>query len=230
MKTTKQAVCNQSEPQEFAITYHPVKAGVYNIYLYGIIESAQQFVGAIEVMASAGPEDVILIHLSTDGGSLDATDTFLTGVRETEAHVVAKVSGSCCSAGTLIALAADEFQLSENASFLFHNGGAFVGGKYSDFVSQTEHTKKYFERIMRTSYAGFLEESEISDLLRGVDLWMDSEEFVERHNKRNEFFLAEYEAAMAAQEIALKPDNKPARPQKKPLTIGKQTAVQGPTK
>lgn len=230
-KTNKQARHEESEYEDFAITYHPVKAGVYNLYLYGLIVSAQQFVGAMEVLATAGPEDTILIHLSTDGGSLDATDTFLQGIRETEAHVVAKVSGSCCSAGTLIALAADEFQLSENASFLFHNGGAFVGGKYSDFVSQTEHTKKYFERVIRTSYIGFLEESEINDLMRGVDLWMDSEEFVTRHNKRNEFFLAQYEEAMEAEKAAQEAVvAKPARPQKKPLTIGKQLAMQGPTK
>jgi len=231
MNNKKQASHNESEPQEFGITYHPVKQGIYNIYLFGVIESAQQFIGAIEVLAMAGPDDIVVVHLSTDGGSLDATDTFLTAIRETEAHVVAKVSGSCCSAGTLIALAADEFQLSENASFLFHNGGAFVGGKYSDFVSQSEHTKKYFERVIRSSYIGFLEESEINDLMRGVDLWMDSDEFVTRHNKRNEFFLAQYEQAQAEEQAALlasqEPSTKP-RPQKRPLSIGKQKALQGP--
>jgi len=199
----KKANHSNSEQEEFAITYHAHKSGVYNIYLFGNIESAQQFVGAVEVLAAAGPDDVVVIHLSTDGGSLDATDTFIQSIRETEAHVVAKVSGSCCSAGTLIALAADEFQLSENASFLFHNGGTIVGGKFSDFVSQTEYTKKYFEKVMRTSYEGFFDESEINDLLRGIDFWMDSEEFVERHNKRNAYYMAEYEKA-----------NKPSRPKR----------------
>lgn len=223
MKQSKQAQHSEDFYEEFAITYHPVKQGVYNIYLFGLIQSAQQFVGAIEVLATAGPEDVVVVHLSTDGGSLDATDTFITAIKETEAHVVAKVSGSCCSAGTLIALVADEFQLSDNASFLFHNGGAYVGGKYSDFVSQTEHTKKYFERVIRTSYLGFFETEEIDELLKGVDRWMDSDEFVERHEKRNDFFLAQYEQAQAEQAESNKST-------KKPLTANKQRAINGPTK
>ena len=191
----KQADHYSDEPQEFAITYHPVKQGVYNIYLFGLIESAQQFVGAIEVLAAAGPDDVVCIHLSTNGGSLDATDTFISSIHETEAHVIAKVTGSCCSAGTLIALVADEFQLSDNASFLFHNGSAGAVGKYSDFISETAHTKKYFERVMKTYYTGFFEPQEIDELLKGVDRWMDSEEFVERHNKRNTYYMAQYEKA-----------------------------------
>lgn len=235
MTNKKQASHNEPEPQEFGITYHPVKQGVYNIYLFGVIESAQQFIGAIEVLATAGPDDTVVVHLSTDGGSLEATDTFIQSIRETEAHVVAKISGGCHSAGTLIALAVDEFQLSENASFLFHNGSCGSGGKFSDFVAHTEHTKKYFEKVMRTSYSGFLEPHEIEELLKGVDRWMDSEEFVTRHNKRNEFFLSQYEEAQAAEQAALEAiqqehSPKPARAQRKPLTLGKQNAVQGPTK
>lgn len=200
-----------TEFDEFAITYSPLKAGIYNIYLYGTIQSAQQFVGAVEVMGAANENDTVIIHLSTNGGSLDATDTLLQAMRECEGHIVCKASGGVHSAGTIILLAADEFTLSENANFLIHNGSTGVGGKFSDYKLEAAHVTKYMEGVMRTTYAGFLAESEIEDLLRGVDIWLDSAQFVERYNKRNEYFKNKMLEAQ-------KPPKKPRKPKLKALT------------
>lgn len=197
-RVEKKASMYDDEYEEFTITYTPNKAGEYNIYLYGLIISAQQFVSAVEVLGNASDQDVVVIHLSTDGGSLDATDTLITAMNESEAHVVVKASGGVHSAGTLIILAADEFQLSDNANFLFHNGSCGAGGKFSDFISHADHNKKYFERVIRTAYHGFLLETEIDDVLKGCDLWMDSDEFVRRHEARNDVLKEEMEGMIAA--------------------------------
>ena len=180
--------------EEFAITYHRNDSGVYNIYLYGVIESAQQFVGAVEALSGANESDVVVIHLSTDGGSLDATDTLLAAMEDTDAHVIVKATGSVNSAGTLLMLAADEFTLTANTSFLIHNGSCGSGGKYSDFIAHTEHTKKYFERVMRNAYKDFLTDDEIENVLKGVDMWMDSDEWIRRHENRNEISKVKMEA------------------------------------
>jgi oligoendopeptidase F len=53
------------------------------------------------------------------------------------------------------------------------------------------------ERVLRQSYEGFLSEPEINDLLKGVDIWLDAEQWVERHEARNEYIqqkLAEFKA------------------------------------
>jgi ATP-dependent protease ClpP protease subunit len=212
----KKSNYSDSQYEEFAITCHPVKQFVYNIYLFGDIKSAQQFVGAIEVLGSAGPEDVVVIHLSTDGGDLDTTDTFLQAIKETEAHVVAKVSGGCHSCGTLIALAADEFQLSDNANFLIHNGGVFMGGKFSDFVLQSDHVQKYYKKVMHTTYEGFLLPLEIDNLLKGVDIWLSPEDFVRRHEQRNDYYMAQMKAEQEA--IKKVAEEKPKRV-RKPLNL-----------
>lgn len=197
----KTAQYSQSPYEEFSITYSPVKAGTYNIYLYGLIESAQQFVGAVEVLGAANDNDTVVIHLSTDGGSLEATDTLIQAMKESEAHIVVKCSGGVYSAGTLIVLEADEFTLSENASFLIHNGSCGSGGKYSDYILHTEHNKKYFERVMKSSYLGFLTEAEILDLMKGVDIWLDSESFAKRYQTRNEYFQYLSEVSIGKQPI-----------------------------
>ena len=205
---TKRGGYSSSDFDEFPITYSPLKAGIYNIYLFGDIYSAIQFVGAIEVMSAANENDTVIIHLSTNGGSLDATDTFLQAMHECEAHIVCKASGGVHSSGTLILLAADEFTLSENANFLIHNGSTGTGGKFSDYRSEVEHTTKYMENVLRTTYKGFMSENEIEDLIKGVDLWLNSEQFVERHNKRNEYFKNKMLEAQ-------KPPKKPRKPKLK---------------
>ena len=174
--------------EDFPITYSPIKAGVYNIYLYGDIISAQQFIGAVEVMAAAGENDTVVIHLSTNGGSLEATDTLIQAIRECEAQVVCKASGGVHSAGSIILLESDIFTLSENASFLIHNGSVGVGGKFSDYRAEVAHTSRYMERVLRSTYEGFLSIEEIEDMLKGVDLWLDSQQFSERYIKRNEYY------------------------------------------
>lgn len=198
-----------SEYDEFPITYSPVKAGVYNIYLYGTIESSQQFIGAVEVLNAATENDIVVIHLQTNGGSLDATDTLLQAMSHTDGRVIVKASGGVHSSGTIILLHADEFTLSDNSNFLIHNGSTGTGGKYSDYKAETAYTLKHMEKVLRHTYTGFLSDAEMEDLLRGVDLWLGPEEFCERYNKRNQYFLAKEAAAKAP---AKKPRKKKEAP------------------
>ncbi len=189
------------EMDSFPISFEPAKFGTFNIYLFGAIESPQQFVSCIEVMRQASPEDTVVIHLQSCGGSIDATDTLLQAIYECSAQVVVRASGGCHSAASLILLAADTFTLSENFSALLHNGSVGTGGKFSDYKAETLFTTKTMERVMRTTYAGFLDPSEIEDMLRGVDIWLDGTQWVERHNKRNAYLQSIAEADFSSQPI-----------------------------
>lgn len=174
-------------PDAYQVSYKPANAGIFNMYLYGPIEDAEQFVPAIEALDQAGEYDVFRIYLSTDGGSLDATDTFLDALRRTAARVIVFASGGVHSAGTVILLHADEFYLSDNFNALIHNGGCGSGGKFSDFKAHAEHNVKYMEHVMRSTYAGFLDDDEIDALLAGKDYWLDGDQFLERAKKRGEY-------------------------------------------
>jgi ATP-dependent protease ClpP protease subunit len=182
---------------EFEVSYTPVRAGIFDIFLFGPIEDATQFIPAIQVLQAAGENDIVQIHLSSPGGSLDATDTFLDAMRNTEARVVVRASGGVHSAGTVILLAADEFYLSENFNCLIHNGSTGAGGKYSDFKAQARASEKYMDTVLRKTYAGFLTEEEIDALLEGKDFWFDAEEFVKRYEVRNELLKEKMMTAQA---------------------------------
>ena len=210
MEHNKQLNRYADQSDQFPISFEPHRSGTYNIYLFGEIESPTQFIGAIEVMRMATENDTIVIHLQTCGGSIDATDTFIQGMRECEAPIVVRASGGVHSAGTLILLEADHFTLSENFSSLIHNGSTGAAGKFSDYKSETAFTAKWFERALRDAYEGFLTEDELDDVMKGVDMWLDADEWMRRAQARNEYAKRKMEEA-----------NKPAKKPRKPKAGGK---------
>jgi ATP-dependent protease ClpP protease subunit len=192
-KQNKQLNNGYNEYEHFPVSYEPIKCGTFHIYLFGEIISPQQFISPIEVMRAASENDQVMIHLQSCGGSLDATDTFLQAMHECQARVIVRASGGVHSAGTLILLAADSFTLSDNFSSLIHNGSTGTGGKFSDYRSETAFTSKWMERVLRNAYEGFLEPHEIDDVIKGVDMWLDGDEWIERHERRNEYIQQKME-------------------------------------
>lgn len=209
--------------QDFPVTYTPVRSGIFNIYLFGEIVDARQFISAIEVLQAASKDDVVVIHLSTNGGSLDATDTFLAEMHDCEAKIIVKASGGVHSAGSVILMYADEFYLSENFNCLIHNGSTGAGGKFSDFRAQAKHTQAYMEKVMRKTYAGFLTEEELEALLDGKDYWLDAAEFAERFDNRQKYLAARMEEAEEAVKTLMQ-EKKPApKKRKKAVEVAEQS-------
>lgn len=199
----KKEMSRRGEVEQFPISYEPHKTGTYNIYLFGAIESPSQFIGALEVLRTASEQDIVVIHLQSCGGSLDATDTLITGIRECAAPVVVRASGGCHSAASIILLEAEHFTLSENFSCLIHNGSTGSGGKFSDYVSETKFTAKWMEKILRTTYEGFLSAQEIDDLVKGIDIWLDADEWMARADARNEYVKAKQDAEAMEEEAMI---------------------------
>lgn len=202
-------------PDEFRVSYAST-GGEFNIYLYDEIVSAEQFIPAIEALNHAGPSDEVIIHLSTPGGSMDATDTFLDALSRCKAgRIVTYASGGVHSAGTIILLNSDEFFLSPNFNALVHNASYGSGGKASDVRAQVAFTDKHVARVLTETYIGFLSKDEILALIRGQDFWFDADEFGARAIKRAEFFaeqIAQRQIEADEAPRAARPTRKRAKP------------------
>jgi ATP-dependent protease ClpP protease subunit len=183
----------------FAVTYSPVRAGMYNIYLFGPIENATQFIGPIEVLNAATDMDIVVIHLSTPGGSLDATDTFLQAMHECEGRVIVKASGGVHSAGSVILLHAPEFTLSDNFNMLIHNGSCGAIDDFNKFIARSKFNEDYMNNVFRATYEGFLTPDEIDAMIEGKDYWITAEEFVRRWQNRNAYFEQREKGATAVE-------------------------------
>ena len=157
-----------------------------NIFVFGPIEEPDQFIPAIEALQFLKETDHVVVHISSPGGDIGATDTFLNALDNCAAGNTFIATGGCHSAATIMLMHAEEIQFSENFYSLVHNGSMGYGGKASDFRSAADFYRKWDETVMWRTYKGFLTNEELEGVIRGVDIWMDGAEFQARLQKRNE--------------------------------------------
>jgi ATP-dependent protease ClpP protease subunit len=185
-KRNKEASWGYDTPEPFNVTVQTNVQHTFKIKLFGPIEDPSQFDYAIEAFERATDVDRVLVHLSSPGGSVDATDTFLNAMHNCAAPVHVMASGGCHSAATIILLNAPSFTLSDGFNCLIHNGSTGSYGKMSDYRAETRFTGEFMESLMRRTYEGFLSEEEIAQLIDGKDFWMGPEEFCQRAERRDE--------------------------------------------
>ncbi len=181
---------DESVLEPFDVSYIPVRAGTYIINLNRTIEDVSQFEYAIQAMNMAGEEDEIEIRLQSPGGSMDATDAFIHAMNGCKAHIHTVATGNCSSAASAILLNSISFELSDGFSSLIHCGSLGAGGAYNEFAASTNFYNKFMPSWVRRTYAGFLTDLEIENLILGRDVWLSAEDWIERHGKRNEWMAA----------------------------------------
>ncbi len=197
--------------QGFSVSYLPDKTGTYFIEINSAIHTVGQFSSAVQVLEQAGPDDEVIIKLCTPGGSISATDTFIHALRKCKAPIHMIATGNVSSAGSAILLEAESFELSENFSSLLHCGGCGTGGNTNEVIAHGKFLEKFMPRFMRNTYEGFLSSQEIEKMIEGGDIWLTAEDWVKRHEARNEYIMAKIEAMT-------KPEKKPRKSRTKPVT------------
>lgn len=178
-------------PEAFYVSVEAI-AHKYIINLFGTIIDPRQFINAFQAFGDAGEDDLVLVNLSSVGGDLDTTDTFLQAMSECKGRVIVRASGGCHSAASIILLHADEFTLSDGFNCLIHCGSLGSNGTLAEFKTASQFHVKHMERILRETYCGFLTEEEIDKLLDGKDFFLNAEEFMQRFEMRNKLIETQH--------------------------------------
>jgi hypothetical protein len=95
--------------------------------------------------------------------------------------------------------------------------GAF--GKQSDVISHASFVDRQVKALMHDIYKDFLTDSEFEEVIMGREIWLDSDEIIERLKKRTELqklaqekekalLLAQEKASKAAKPAAKKSSKK----------------------
>lgn len=158
---------------------------MHKVYLCGTIKRPEEYTEIFETIRNAGEQDVVYIHINSEGGFLFSAIQFLRVLGETKATVIASVEGLCMSAATLIFMAAKHHEITNHSMFMFHNYSNKVEGKGGELLDHIIHTHAWGERLLRDMYASFLTEDEIKFILNGKDLYLTSEEVANRLERRN---------------------------------------------
>ena len=158
-------------------------SSVHEFYLSGEILDPEEYVEWFDTIRNARANDVIYLYINSMGGDLYTTLQFLRVMGESDAHIITSVEGACMSAATMIFLSGDEFQVTPHSLFMFHNYSAGVFGKGGEMYDQLQFERVWSKNFMSEVYRGFLTEAEIESMMHNKDIWMTSEEVVERLSK-----------------------------------------------
>jgi len=155
----------------------------YHFFVMDEIGDPSDYVEMISKILTATENDVVYIHLNTSGGRLDTGMHIINAMRATNAHVVTILEAKAYSLGTLIFLSGDELQVHENCLMMFHHYTGGVVGKGHEQQAELDATNKWFAKLMKKIAMPFLAQEDVDAVLRGTDIWMDSDEVRKRLKK-----------------------------------------------
>lgn len=180
----------------------------YTVPIDGSFREPAFYRGVINMLMNASEQDTVAFMINSPGGSLSGLLSLLEAINMTNANTVALVVGAASSAASMFALHCNEVYVGENATFLCHNISYGTGGKGSDVLAHVQHTTSSASKLLRKTYKHFLSEIEINDMINGKEIYMESDEIVERLQQREELIQAELEKEQQVTDV--KPKRKPA--------------------
>ena len=163
-----------------------VVSQIYEFYISGAIKEPSEYIDWYDTIRHARPDDIIKIYINSYGGDMFSGIQFMRVLAETEALVICSVEGACMSAATLILLAADSVEITPHSSIMLHDYSSGAYGKGGDLHRQIQHERKWSESLFKEVYEDFLSGSEIQSMLDGKEIWLTSDETIERLTKRAE--------------------------------------------
>tara|TARA_X000000368_G_scaffold405591_1_gene382883 strand:+ start:92 stop:694 length:603 start_codon:yes stop_codon:yes gene_type:complete len=176
---------NNLNKNQVGNAYQRPVANIYDLYLTGAITEAKDYQDWNQMMRAASENDVVYIHINSNGGEIFTAIQLMRTMQETPATVIASVEGMCMSAATLIFLVADVCEISEHSHFMFHTYSSGNWGKGSEQLAGVMADDKWARHLFKTVYNGFLEPKELTEMIGGKDFWMNPAEVNKRLEARN---------------------------------------------
>lgn len=198
----------------------PVRQVSY--YLCGEIRDPQFYTELFYTLRTATATDLIYIHLNSPGGDFNTGLQIMNNICASEAQVVTVLEARAYSMAALIFLAGDQLIVHDNCQLMFHTYSGIFTGKGNEQQAEGVAISKWFEKMMDRICVPFLTETEIGRILKGSDIWMDSDEIHRR--------LVRMQRALVTAKPAAKPASKRSRNKGAPAATapGESTAKPDP--
>jgi len=156
-----------------------------DIYLTDEIKTPSTYNQLIHTLNTAYPGDTINLVINNGGGSVDSAFMIVDAITNSDAHVVAKLSGIVASAATMITMYCDDIEVAPFTQFMCHNYAYGASGSGNQVKEYVNFTDKELTSAVKIIYAGFLTEAEMAQIsLDDKELWFGADETVERWGKK----------------------------------------------
>lgn len=165
----------------------------YVVNLTSDFDEPSSFDEVVALLVSATEVDTIVFNINNKGGYVDSLVMLNNFVRQTKARIIKMLSGDASSAASAFFLGeADEYGIGDNASMMVHEFQYGGVGTASNVRRRTEFTSAQNEAYVRDTYKDFLTEEEITQVLSGVEIYLQTDEIKERLSKRQELRMVEF--------------------------------------
>ncbi len=149
-------------------------------YLCGDILEPQYYTELFYTLRTAGETDLVYLHLNSSGGDFNTGLQIINNILASEARVATILEARAFSMAALIFLCGDKLIVHDNCQLLFHIYSGSFAGKGNEQQAEIVAVSNWFQKVMERICMPFLTESEIGKILKGSDVWMDSDEIRRR--------------------------------------------------
>jgi ATP-dependent Clp protease, protease subunit len=153
---------------------------LYEYYLVGTIGDPEEYIDLCNALRAARPEDRFVLRFNSGGGQVRTGNQILNALHECEATTIGFIEHDCGSMCTFLFLACNTWGVSKYAEWFSHtvSGGNF--GKECETFEASQFLRRQTHKRIKEEYAGFLTDQEIDKILTGTDIYLDSDEIMER--------------------------------------------------
>lgn len=139
----------------------------------------------LEAILDATSNDVIEVYcLGCGGGSADSIIMLLNALAQSPAHTVTILEGHNASAASMPMMVTDEVRIGMYSSVMFHNVAGGVIGNMTNNAEAAKFYEQHYNRFFADLYNHFFDESELSDLRKGLEIYLNAEQIRERLDNR----------------------------------------------
>lgn len=163
----------------------------HDVFIDDEVSDPPEYRELISTLFNANDGDTVAIYINSPGGNLDSALAIIEGLKNTRAHVTGIIIGACHSAASLISMYCHEVAVMDNAYSLVHTASFGSSGNTNNVKSHTEFTVTMVEKLLNSTYEGFLSKEELHRVKQGVELWFDAEDIRKRFESRIKFLQAE---------------------------------------
>jgi len=161
----------------YAISNKDSEDGKAEVFIYDEIGGwgvwASEFIKEIKQL---GDFD---LRINSPGGDVFEGYAIANAIKSHKGNVTVKVEGMAASIASIVALAGDKLEMSENAFFMIHNAWTFVVGNAKELRKAADDMEKISQPLVSTYVKAFnVEESEVIRMM-DEETWLGVEDMQE---------------------------------------------------
>ena len=160
--------------QQKAILVNQRVINEYSLYLDGDIMNLNDYIDHFSVFKNATEEDVILLYLNSNGGSVSIGQVYIKHMQECQAPIIGFVGTDCASQCAAIAMECDDLVFDELSTMLIHSFSYGDHSTANDVLRKAEFNSKLNKIWLDAHFREILTETEFSEVLAGQDVLLDS--------------------------------------------------------